>query len=66
MLQVISALTIREYAPPFTRNVVLCEPVSYIPTEKFNFDESVSKLRTHSGIDHVKNFLTEGKLMLLH
>ena len=40
--------------------------LSYIPIEKFNLDESVRKFLTHSGIDHVKNFLTEGELMLLH
>lgn len=50
----------------FYYKLVLYKPVSYIPIEKFSFDESVRKFPTHSGTDPVENFLTERKLMLLH
>lgn len=58
MLQVIRALTIREYSLPSTKNVAFYEPVLYIPIKTFNFDESVREFPTHSAINHVKNFLT--------
>lgn len=44
--------------PPFTSNVVLYEPVLYIPIKKFNFDESVRKCPSHCTINHVKKFIT--------